>query len=89
MSLIDHQTIQNECKWITKDYLNEILSNYLKYTKIQVLDYHLSAPLKKGENYGSQIFRGLIKYSTDKNQEASLSIIIKSSFLNKEIGTNV
>lgn len=71
--------------WITKDYFQEILQKIQNKNAVKVIELSANSALKKGENYGSNMLRVIVKYSTSNGTIQSWPFVIKAELANKEM----
>lgn len=66
--------------WISNSFFEQILRREHQDNTIVVTDYTLKPALGKGENYGSEMLRVRVKYSSKKDPSADhISLIVKAA----------
>ncbi|XP_023168036.1 uncharacterized protein LOC111597503 [Drosophila hydei] len=70
--------------WLTREYVQQRLRNYLKETKLQLQQLHIQPATVNGENYASVMTRIIVEY-TDNNQcQHTDNFIVKTTFADKD-----
>ena len=69
---------------INNSLFEDIISKN-KQTQVIIDDFTLASAIGKGENYGSNMLRAIVNYSTnDKNSKQSIKFIIKIETTNEK-----
>lgn len=75
--------------WLTREYVEQKLRDYLKDEKVQLERLHIKPATANGENYASVMTRINLEY-TDKNllQQTS-TFLVKTTFASKDPAADI
>ncbi|XP_011294429.2 uncharacterized protein LOC101893440 [Musca domestica] len=77
-------------KWLTNEYLQEVLKDYLKDQTVQITKVDIRPATANGENYASVMSRIKISFSREGNAETeTLSFIMKYSYENDPVVSKI